>query len=85
MSHSTLFSVPRLRRLLAAASVAASALSGCSTVQVAVLPHPCPEMLEATVLELTDMELKGVYSNTREYVLDQIVPYCAGVEAMSRP
>lgn len=79
-----LFNARRRLRLALVASLVASGSTACSTALVVVPPRDCPVMSEATVLELTDMELKGTYGNTREWVLDQMVPYCDGIEAMRK-
>lgn len=47
-----------------------------------MIPKACPEVSEATVLELADMGIKGVYPNTQEYVLDQMYPYCAYIRGL---
>lgn len=77
-----LCNVPNRLKQLAGLAVAVSVSTACSSVLVVVPPRNCPVMNEAAVLELTKMELDGTFPNTREYVLDQVVPYCDGIEAM---
>ena len=81
----------RLSAFLKQAAIASCALLvlsecvGCMSVLVAVPPPAeCPLPNEATTLELAEMEMDGMHPNLREYVLDRVVPYCAGIEAMRK-
>lgn len=69
-------------RLSLVGALALSVSSGCVTVRVVPDVPLCPAASDQTITELEHMEALAVYPETRRYLLDEIVPYCAGVEAM---
>ena len=57
--------------------------AGCATVRVVVEPPArCPRADAAAVAELEAMEEYDLCPAVRRYVLDEVEPFCDGLDAM---
>jgi hypothetical protein len=69
----------KLTRIAVLAAMTSSSI-GCATTTIDVPPCPMPE--PAAIADLVEMSARGEYPDALSWALDDVVPYCDGINAM---